>query len=139
MSNNKEGKQVKNSNLDVMGSIVKGYLNEEEKASIINAILHTSSHAGVEPQVRKLLESVSKALEEFHNSVEDKSIADQLTGGVVTVITFTLPLALADFISKKHTEMVEAFTAKKALEAGLGLSEMIEIAAELTKKKQNNE
>lgn len=139
MSNNKDGKQVKNSNLDAMGSIIKGYLNEEEKASIIEALMLTSEHVGVKPQVEKLLKSISDALDEFKGSVEDKEVADQLVAGVITMMTFTVPLGLASYLSKKHVEMAQAFMCKKSMDAGLGLTELMEIATELIKSKENNE
>lgn len=139
MSNNKDGKQVKNSNLDAMRSIIKGYLDEEEKASIIEALMLTSEHIGVKPQMEKLLKSISDALDEFNGSVEDKSVADQLVASVVTMITFTLPLGLADFLSRKHAEMARTFIAKKTMETGLSLTELMEVAIELIKSKENNE
>lgn len=139
MSNNKDGKQVKNSNLDAMGSILKGYLNEEEKASIIEAIMQTSEHVGVKPQMEKLLKSISDALDEFNGSVEDKKVADQLVAGAITMMTFTVPLGLASFLSRKNAEMAQAFISKKTMEAGLGLAELIGVAAELIKSKENNE
>ena len=139
MSNNKDGKQVKNSNLDAMGSILKGYLNEEEKASIIEAIMQTSEHVGVKPQMEKLLKSISDALDEFNGSVEDKKVADQLVAGAITMMIFTVPLGLASFLSRKHAEMALAFISKKTMEAGLDLAELIGVAAELIKSKENNE
>lgn len=139
MSNNKDGKQVKNSNLDAMGSILKGYLNEEEKASIVKAIMQTSEHVGVKPQMEKLLKSISDALDEFNGSVEDKKVADQLVAGAITMMTFTVPLGLASFLSRKHAKMAQAFISKKTMEAGLGLAELIGVAAELIKSKENNE
>lgn len=139
MSNNKDGKQVKNSNLNAMESIIKGYLDEEEKASIIEAIMLTSEHVGVKPQVEKLLKSISDALDEFNGSVEDKTVADQLVAGATTMMTFTLPLGLASFVSKKHAEMARVFMFKKSMNAGLGLTALREIAAELMKSKKNNE
>lgn len=139
MSNNKDGKQVKNSNLDAMKSIIKGYLDEEEKASIIEVIMQTSEHVGCQPQVKQLLKKVSEAIEEFNGSVEDKSVADQLVASVVTMITFTLPLGLANFLSRKHAEMARTFIAKKTIETGLGLAELMEVTAELMKNEKNNE
>lgn len=139
MSNNKDGKQVKNSNLDAMESIIKGYLDEEEKASIIEAIMLTSEHIGIKPQVEKLLKSISDALDEFNGSIEDKKVADQLVGGVITMMTFTLPLGLASLLSRKNAELVQAFMFKKSKNAGLGLTELMEVVAELMKSKKNNE
>lgn len=139
MSNNKDGKQVKNSNLYAMESIIKGYLNEEEKAFIIEAIISASEQAGVKPQMEKLLKSISDALDEFNCSVEDKNVADQLVGGAITMMIFTLPLGLASFVSRKQAEVVQTFMFEKSRNAGLGLTELMEVAAELMKSKKNNE
>lgn len=139
MSNNKGGKQVKNSNLDAMKSIIKGYLDEEDKAFIIEAVMSISEQAGVKPQMEKLLKSISDALDEFNGSVEDKEVADQLVGGAITMMIFTLPLGLASFVSRKHAEMAQTFMFKKYKNTGLGLTELMGAAAELMKSKKNNE
>lgn len=137
MNNNKDGKQVKNSSLDAMKSIIGSYLNEEEKASIIEAIMLTSEHVGVKPQVEKLLKSISDALDEFNGSVEDKKVADQLVAGVTTMVTFTLPLGPARYVSAKNAEMARAFMVKKSTNAGL--AGLLEVMAELMKNKKGNE
>lgn len=137
MSNNKEGKQAKNSNLNAMRSIIESYLNEEEKASIIEAIMLTSEHVGVKPQMEKLLKSISDALDEFNGSVEDKKVADQLVAGAITMMTFAVPLGLAGYVSAKNTEVARAFMVKKSMNADL--AGLIEVIAELMKNKEDNE
>lgn len=137
MSNNKEGKQAKNSNLNAMRSIIESYLNEEEKASIIEAIMLTSEHVGVKPQMEKLLKSISDALDEFNGSVEDKKVADQLVAGAITMMTFAVPLGLAGYVSAKNAEVARAFMVKKSMNAGL--AGLIEVIAELMKNKEDNE
>lgn len=139
MSNNKDGKQVKNSSLDAVKSIIKGYLDEEDKAFIIEAIMLTSEQEGVKPQMEKLLKSISDALDEFNGSVEDKEVADQLVAGAITVMTFTVPLGFASYLSKKNAEMAQAFVFKKSRNADLGLIELMEATAEFMKSKKNNE
>lgn len=139
MVNNKDGKQVKNSSLDAMKSIIKGYLDEEDKASIIEAVMLASEDAGVKPQMGKLLKSISDALDEFNDSVEDKKVADQLVAGAATVMTFTVPLGLVSHLSREHAKMAQAFMFKKFKNAGLGLTELAEATAELMKSERNNE